>query len=300
MKRVIVLFSLLLLLSRLAIAQCRSGNCKDGEGSYDFGYAIYTGTILNGLPHGTGTMDYGDGEKYTGSFYKGSEHGSGLLYHKGGKAEEVSYKNGSIVRKTSMTVIGAPLVEGCKTGDCRNGYGEAIFPSGNSYAGNFENGRMQGKGKFTFAGGNVFEGLMKENIPANGRFTYQREKVEFNGDFNPDGTPMSGIYRFMGSESSVTIADNVIVKVNNPLADALENESGTPSSMTYTKCPACDGKGITGSAATYSYTTPGTYTMSQFGQGRINLTNPVTHTSTGRTFYNVCGTCKGAKKIPAK
>lgn len=289
-----------LLLRQFAIAQCLSGNCQNGEGSYDFGYAIYAGTFVNGLPDGIGTMDYGGGEKYTGAFSKGAENGNGLLYHKDGKAEEVNYSNGRIVRKSIINVIGAPLVEGCKTGDCRNGYGEAVFPSGNSYAGNFENGRMHGKGKFMFAGGNVFEGMMKDNIPANGKFTYQREKVEFNGDFNPDGTPMSGDYRFAGSESSVTIADNVIVKVNNPLADALEAEAGTQSSMTYTKCYACDGKGITGSAATYSYTTPGTYTMSQFGQGRINLTNPVTHTATGRTFYNVCGTCKGARKIPAK
>jgi|SRR5215217_1445254 len=296
----LILFTGLEVLPCFVAAQCLSGNCRDGEGKYDFGYAIYTGSFLNGLPHGTGTMDYGGGEKYTGSFSKGAEHGNGLLYHKDGKAEEVNYSNGSIVRKTTMNVLGAPLVEGCKTGDCRNGYGEALFPSGNRYAGNFEDGRMHGKGKFTFAGGNVFEGLMKENIPARGKFSYQREQVEFNGDFNPDGTPMSGVYNFIGSESSVTIANNAIVKVSNPLADALEKEALAQTNMTYTKCPACDGKGITGSAATYSYTTPGTYTMSQFGQGRINLTNPVTHTSTGRTFYNVCGTCKGAKKIAAK
>lgn len=287
-------------LSQFAVAQCLSGNCQNGSGRYNFGYAVYTGTFVNGLPDGIGTMDYGGGEKYTGAFSKGAENGKGLLYHKDGKAEEVSYSNGNLVLKQKIVIFGGPLVEGCKTGDCRNGYGEAVFPSGNSYAGNFENGRMHGKGKFTFAVGNVFEGQMKENLPANGRFTYQREKVEFNGDFNPDGTPMSGVYHFIGSESSVTIADNVIVKVNNPLADALEAEAGKPSSITYTKCPACNGKGITGAAASYSYTTPGTYTMSQFGQGRINLTNPVTHTSTGRTFYNVCGTCKGAKKIPAK
>lgn len=292
--------SMFLLVATFVQAQCLSGNCQNGQGRYDFGYAIYTGAFVNGLPDGIGTMDYGGGRKYTGAFSKGAENGKGLLYDKDGKTEEVRYANGNIVIRQKINVLGAAMVEGCKTGDCSNGYGEASFPSGNSYAGNFVNGKMQGQGKFVFASGNVFEGLMKDNVPAHGKFTYHHEKVVFNGDFNPDGTPMTGVYRYIESESSVTVANNVIVKVNNPLADALAAEAKERRSITYAKCPACAGKGITGSAASYSYTTPGTYTMSQFGQGRINLTNPVTHTSTGRTFYSVCSTCKGAKQVPVK
>ena len=82
---------------------------------------------------------------------------------------------------------------------------------------------------------------------------------------------------------------------NNEAQTSLEN-----TNTKYTKCPTCNGEGIVGSSSTYSYSTPGTYTMSQFGQGRINITNPTTHTSQGRTFYNVCDRCKGSKQVLVK
>jgi len=279
-------------------AQCLSGDCTNGKGKFTFGYAVYTGQFKNELPDGKGTMDYGEGEKYTGNFIKGKENGFGVLTHKNGLQEEVEYSNGNIVRKQTVIVLGGNIkVEGCTQGDCINGFGIVDFTSGNHYEGNFVNGTRQGKGRFVFAEGNVFEGEFADNLPVQGTYTYKKERTSFTGTFYIDGSPKTGVYDYASNQSKVEVRDNQIVKVINSNADALDAATAAEQNKKYTTCIACSGKGVTTSTSTYSYTTPGTYTMSQFGQGRIYQSNPQTHTSTGRTFYNVCSKCKGKGKI---
>lgn len=276
----------------LVSAQCLSGNCKEGTGKSDLGYAVYEGSFKNGKPHGTGVIDYG-GDKYSGEFADGSEHGKGILTHKNGKTENVEYSFGNLIRKSIPNYVGGIPVEGCKKGDCKKGTGEMHFPSGNRYVGNFLGGMIHGNGIFYFAGGNIFEGEMKANVIFKGKFSYHLEEVDFVGTFNEDGTPKTGLYTHHDTGATVKMQDNTITEVHNPTVEAQQNSANAK----HVKCPVCNGKGITSSKTSYSYTTAGTYTMSEFGQGRINLTNPTTTTSTGRAFYDVCGRCKGAGEV---
>lgn len=280
----------------LVSAQCLSGNCKDGTGKSDLGYAVYEGNFKNGKPHGNGVIDYG-GDKYSGEFADGSEHGKGVLTQKNGKTENVEYSFGNLVRKSVPNYVGGVPVEGCKKGDCKNGIGEIHFPSGNRYVGDFQGGMIHGNGTFYFAGGNVFEGEIKENVIYKGKFSYYPEDVDFVGYFNQEGTPKTGLYTHHDTGATVKMQDNVITEVHNPAVEAQLEAQQKAANVKHVKCPVCNGKGITGSKSSYSYTTAGTYTMSEFGQGRINLTNPTTTTSMGRTFYNVCSRCKGAGEI---
>jgi len=277
-------------------AQCLRGDCKDGTGKSDLGYAVYEGSFKNGKPHGNGIIDYG-GDKYSGEFADGSEDGKGILTHKNGMTENVEYSFGNLVRKSAPNYVGGVPVEICKKGDCKNGSGEVHFPSGNRYVGNFQGGMIHGNGTFYFAGGNIFEGEIKENVIYKGKFSYHPEKVDFVGYFNQEGTPKTGLYTHYDTGATVKIQDNLITEVHNPALEAQLEAQQKAANVKHIKCPVCNGKGITGSKSSYSYTTAGTYTMSQFGQGRINLTNPTTTTSTGRTFYDVCSRCKGVGEI---
>ena len=234
---------LLFLIANFSVAQCISGDCKNGFGKYDYGFAVYEGNFASEKPNGKGTMDYGNGEKFVGNFKDGQEDGDGILYKKN-VPQPVTYVNGKVKVRESQVVIGgnAPTVDGCEKGDCYTGFGIIKFESGNRYEGNFEYGVKSGEGKFYFASGNVFTGNFVNNVFANGTFVYTQDGVSFTGSFNQDGTPKSGDYYYETNKATVTVVDGSITKVVNPVAEKarkLAEEQSKPR-----KCSACSGIGM--------------------------------------------------------
>ena len=86
-------FICLLLMLRQANAQCKSGDCVNGKGVYDFGWCVYEGDFKDGKPNGKGVMKYDD-YTYTGTFANGVEDGQGSITYKSGKTEQVLYSKG--------------------------------------------------------------------------------------------------------------------------------------------------------------------------------------------------------------
>lgn len=242
MNKIILVLSLVLL-QTLAIAQCLSGDCKDGFGKYDYGFAIYEGNFINEKPNGKGTMDYGNGEKFVGNFKNGQEDGDGILY-KNNLAKNVNYSNGKMKIKEKSVVIGGniPTVAGCEKGDCYNGFGIVKFDSGNRYEGNFENGIKSGEGKFYFAGGNVFTGTFKDNTYTNGVFKYAQEQITFDGNYNDDGSPKTGKYYYATNKATVLVENGNITKIDNPVADEARRKATEDSKPK--PCYNCSGVGM--------------------------------------------------------
>jgi hypothetical protein len=63
-------------------AQCLSGDCVNGKGSYQSvkrGWK-YTGQFKNGKPDGKGKMVFNDGRFYEGDFMNGKFHGNGTMH----------------------------------------------------------------------------------------------------------------------------------------------------------------------------------------------------------------------------
>ncbi|RYZ92307.1 MAG: hypothetical protein EOP47_30475 [Sphingobacteriaceae bacterium] len=89
----IVGFVSMLLFTHTAFAQCKSGNCTNGKGVYDFGWCVYEGDFKNGKPDGKGSMKYDD-YTYDGEFKNGVEDGLGTLTYKNGKQEKVVFGDG--------------------------------------------------------------------------------------------------------------------------------------------------------------------------------------------------------------
>lgn len=99
----------------------------------------------------------------------------------------------------------------CTKGDCKSGYGECTFPTGDKYAGDFKNGRIHGrgilyykdgskyignwnnqqragKGRMVFANGNEYLGAFKDNqINGEGTMTYTNGNI-YEGQWL-DGKP---------------------------------------------------------------------------------------------------------------
>ena len=101
---------------------------------------VYEGEVLDGKPHGQGTMTYAKDNKskmvqYVGAWQNGKRHGQGRLTWNDGDAFEGLWVDGS-----------------------REGHGVYRWHSGNVYDGEWKQGKRCGQGKMTWTNGNVYEG----------------------------------------------------------------------------------------------------------------------------------------------
>jgi hypothetical protein len=67
------------------LAQCLSGNCRNGTGTFRFTNGDeYAGSWLSGQPNGKGKYSFASGERYEGAFEKGKFHGTGVMIYTDG------------------------------------------------------------------------------------------------------------------------------------------------------------------------------------------------------------------------
>jgi hypothetical protein len=178
MKKQLLLF--FCLLSAVAMqAQCISGDCKNGIGTYKYpSGARYTGHFQNGEIHGVGVCYYTDGSKYQGEWANRFPEGKGTKTYSDGTTRTGLWKKGKpadasgnvleeyIAKKKEERIDdGTNIQSGCLAGDCKNGQGIFAYPDGSKYEGNFVNGKFDGEGTFTFSNGDVYNGGFKENYP---------------------------------------------------------------------------------------------------------------------------------------
>jgi len=276
-----ILLVLLLVGTASAEAQCLKGDCQNGQGTYDFGYATYTGQFKNGKPEGEGTMDYGGGESYRGRFENGQEHGAGT-YTKNGQQTAVYYQWGQRQSSTPPVAVGGNIrLDGCQSGNCYNGQGVQVQASGARYEGQFREGIPEGRGKVTFPSGQSFEGSFANGKPREGTFTFN-SGIRYVGTYDDDGHELNGYYE----NHNGTRVESRGGKVIMPLPPKVWVQ-------TQEQCAACQGKGTVAQAgATYSYTIGGTYTTDGYNNRRW-ITEPQTYSRKGMTTYWPCGKCGG-------
>lgn len=125
-------------------AQCLSGACDNGIGTYHFrDGSIYEGAFKNGLPDGEGVWQYPKGSKVKGLFKNGLPVGNDAF------AQAPKTK-----RKT-----------GCVSGNCRNGIGVYLDQEGNRYVGYFKRNKPSGKGICYYPNGSRYDGNWRAGLP---------------------------------------------------------------------------------------------------------------------------------------
>jgi len=123
-------------------AQCISGNCQNGTGTFRYSAeSKYTGQFLNGSRHGNGKMTYSDGSVYEGPFRVGRKHG---------EDGTISYINGD--RYVGQWVKDYP-----------NGKGKYFFRTKERYEGDFVDGEFDGQGTMYYADGAYYTGGWKKS-----------------------------------------------------------------------------------------------------------------------------------------
>lgn len=158
-------------------AQCVSGNCTNGKGTYiQQNGAVYVGEFQNGEIHGYGICDYPDGSQYKGEWAHRYPDGRGTMVYPDGtyrtglwsKGRPID-KNGnpikaSLLAKSSQN-DGLAIQSGCLEGDCRNGIGTYAYPDGSKYIGYFSDGKPARQGTFYYPNGDKYKGSFKNGYP---------------------------------------------------------------------------------------------------------------------------------------
>lgn len=84
----------------------------------------------------------------------------------------------------------------CLSGNCFNGYGTAVFPSGGKYIGDFLEGKIHGKGIFYFSDGNKYIGNWHDQYrEGDGRFVFANGD-EYFGEFHLNKFSGRGVMKY--------------------------------------------------------------------------------------------------------
>jgi len=139
-----ILFVLCLGLVSVGYAQCISGDCENGHGTYIKSYGKYVGEWKDNKQNGQGTMTWANGDKYVGEYKNDKKHGQGTMTFGKGVLKGVKY------------------VGGFKDGK-RTGQGTLTVADGGKYVGGFKDGKYHGKGTFYFTSGGKWVGEFKDD-----------------------------------------------------------------------------------------------------------------------------------------
>lgn len=176
-------------------AQCISGDCRNGVGTYKYpSGARYTGNFKNGEIHGVGVCYYTDGSKYQGEWKNRFPDGKGTKTYADGTTRSGQWRTGKPVddkgnvleeyiakKKEERQDDGTNIQSGCLTGDCKSGQGIFAYPDGSKYEGNFVNGKFEGHGTFYFANGDRYVGSFLENYPDGEGTRFMKDGKEEKG-----------------------------------------------------------------------------------------------------------------------
>ncbi len=233
MKKKYILFIIFILLRTITIAQaqCISGDCVNGIGTYQWkNGATYTGQFENGNRNGYGQYTFNNGDVYVGEWQNNERQGYGVYFYYKDPAGYKSYsgewvkglrsgigiiefddesiaprfgiwKNSAFVNKYEHL--------GCLEGDCYEGYGIYIGEDGSRYEGNFKEGQRDGKGIYYYPTGAKYVGN-QVNGNRHGFGTY----------YDPNGDKYSGEWLNDKKEGAGTLyAKGQIFQKGNFLKD---------------------------------------------------------------------------------
>ncbi len=189
-------------------AQCVSGDCQNGDGVFIFpSGAKYIGQFRHGQITGYGSCVYSDGSRYQGEWLQGLQHGKGVKTYADGSREAGLWEKGRFLGGDVADIRTKGGREdkptGCISGNCKNGKGLYVFPSGALYTGEFVDGEIHGYGVCYYSDGSKYQGEWRHRFPdGRGTKTY------------PDGSARTGLWeRGQPVDETGEIVDAVVINL---------------------------------------------------------------------------------------
>lgn len=135
MKLGIAIFGLILFTTNLFGQTCTHGDCQNGYGIETYGNdSQYLGEFRNGKKNGQGVFYYQKNIKYVGSWKNNTRHGEGRMYVNESVTQEGIWENNKVTNNRHLN--------GCISGDCRNGIGIYLYEDGRKIYGKFINNQI--------------------------------------------------------------------------------------------------------------------------------------------------------------
>lgn len=150
---------LLAVQSQILSAQCVSGNCQNGTGTYRYSTNVsYTGRFVNGIREGKGKMSLQNGSVYEGNFSRGRMSGEGTMTYSNGERYVGQWANDMPSGKGKYFFRGRERYEGNFTNGEFDGQGTMYYPDGAYYTGGWKQNRKHGAGRLYHTDGTVNQG----------------------------------------------------------------------------------------------------------------------------------------------
>ena len=148
------------------IKQARSDDSFTGIGTKKFDNGTYTGDLVRGERHGTGTMHYNNGGWYTGQWKSGSQSGigNGKIIYKDGAVYEGELLDGKYHGTGTIQYANGSWYTGTWEAGKRigKGNGKTVFKSGAVYEGEYQDGNQHGQGTYIWTNGEIYVGEWTE------------------------------------------------------------------------------------------------------------------------------------------
>ena len=213
MRKLILILTIILSWSNISIAECISGDCINGRGTFYSEYGDkYVGEWKDGKEHGQGISTWKNGTEYVGEFKDGLKNGQGTLTYQDhltypdGTKYVGEWKEGYIKGQGAMTYPdGTKLVgEFGEFNDGKpNGQVTYIFPDGGKWVGEFKGGYFNGQGTNIFLDKKNYAGEYKDD-KRNGQGTYIfSSETKCVGEWKDDKPNGQGTFIFPNGDKYV-------------------------------------------------------------------------------------------------
>jgi hypothetical protein len=126
--------------------------------------SVYTGSWLNGVPHGDGRLRFRNGEEFFGQFARGLPNGIGLFEDSDGNRYTGEWVDGVRQGDGIMEYANGARYEGTWSNDLRDGRGRLTFRSGARYEGGWKRDMRHGQGELRYPDGSRYSGDFALNM----------------------------------------------------------------------------------------------------------------------------------------
>lgn len=266
MKKIYTLSIALLLFSiNWVSAQCISGDCVNGPGTWKWeSGAIYTGEFQNGTRSGYGQYTFQNGDVYVGEWQSNQRHGYGVYYYNARNKYKLYAGEWIADQRSGMGIMYyddkgvAPRFGiwkdnkfshkyedlGCLEGDCYTGFGVYVWNDGSRYEGNFKNGERNGEGIYYYTKGGKYIGNQVNgkrhgwgtyHYPSGSKYVgeWKQEVKEGNGSMYAEGKLLvrgewkaNKVYKEIKEEPETDDQIPPVITIFTPEVKSLRNGGG--------------------------------------------------------------------------